>query len=201
MNMSWFIVSLFTVGNIKCGKRNASLFSDLMSNVEVRPTQVSQERIQQASKLPQRIQRLYYNMIALLAKARDTGNLGQQQCMLSLLPVTWEEVCSEKNLPTTNKRGRNTTGLHYSILGYNKLLRIPSKCQNMRHGSFCACAFVECRLWPFSSHPIRTGPGFSQVSDGRKDLFCCFGRISNFGGFPGEGVGWLRRSPLGPRLV
>lgn len=54
-----------------------SLFSDLMSNVGLRLNQVSQERTQQASKLPQRTERLYYNMIALLAKAQDTDNLGQ----------------------------------------------------------------------------------------------------------------------------
>lgn len=63
--------------NIKCSEGNASLFNDLMRNDGLRPNQVSQERIQQAPKLPQRIQRLYQNMIALLAKAQDTGNLGQ----------------------------------------------------------------------------------------------------------------------------
>lgn len=75
--MSWFIVFLFTTDNIKCCEGNASPFNDLMSNVGLRANQVSQERIQQAPKLPQRTQRLYYNMIALLAKAQDTGNLGQ----------------------------------------------------------------------------------------------------------------------------
>lgn len=48
------ILSLFTSDNIKCCVGNVLLFNDLMSNVGLRPNQVSQERIQQAPKLPQR---------------------------------------------------------------------------------------------------------------------------------------------------
>lgn len=81
------------------------------------------------------------------------------------------------------------------------VLQIPFKCQNM----YLYLRFVSASLrsigltlpWPFFSpslRPVLMVPGYRQVSGRRKDLFCCFW-ISCFCTLPGEGVGWLHRSP------